>query len=93
MDFVQEFRYPLYLVQDEASRIPCSNLFHGIEPVLGRMLGIAGVLISVEEVHRPGIIAEFSTDEGGFPGLARTEKKEGTIVRQLCNSCYHDAGV
>jgi hypothetical protein len=30
---------------------------------LGRMLGIAGILISVEEVHRPGVIAELGIDE------------------------------
>ena len=93
MDFVQEFRYPLHLVQDKPPRIPRSDLFHGIEPVLGRMLGIAAILLSVEEVHRPGVIAELKSDEGGFPGLAGTEEKKGAIVRQVCNSCYHGARV
>ena len=60
-------RYPLYLVQDEASRIPCSNLFHGIEPVLGRILGIAAVFIAVEEVHRLGIIAKLERMRKDFP--------------------------
>jgi hypothetical protein len=57
------------------------------------MLGIAAILLSMEEVHRPGVIAEFRFDEGGFPGLAGTEEKEGTIVRKFCNSCYHGARV
>jgi hypothetical protein len=91
MNFVEQVWNPLHLIQNEAAN-PKPILLQRIQAVLPRLLGVAGKLLGMQQVDRPGRCAEAIQNQRTLAGLTWAKQKKGTGFWEIERSFnHHDA--